>query len=160
MALVLRLALYARAAVRRCIYMNEGEYITWPSGAAINSGRLLIRYSDKRSHEQVRSAWESALFFFPGGVVAWALERIEINWQLGHSMGRQLGSLRQSRGQSQRAVGVPPVQTLRGAIGWKLNRDGISQSEPVSTGCELVAWERRGGAGIQPLHRPAGKPLE
>lgn len=36
---------------------------------------------------------------------------------------------------------------LRGAIGWKLNRDGISQSEPVSTGCELVAWERRGGAG-------------
>lgn len=28
---------------------------------------------------EVRSAWESALFFSTGGVVAWALERIEIN---------------------------------------------------------------------------------
>lgn len=30
-------------------------------------------------------------------------------------------------------------QTLRGAMGWKLNRDGISQSEPVWAGSELVA---------------------
>lgn len=51
-------------------------YITWPSGVAINSGRLLIRYSDKRSHVQVHSAWESVCPLFLSGrssrVGAWA----------------------------------------------------------------------------------------
>lgn len=108
------------AHVREChaaFTLMEVMYNLTRKGIAINSGRLLIRYSDKRSHVQVHSAWESALFFSPGGVVAWALERIEINRQAARPMGHQRGSLRRTRGQSRRAVGVSPVQTLRGAIG-------------------------------------------
>lgn len=121
----------------------------------VNYGGLLARHSiTNRTRAQIHSARESALFFSTGGVVAWALGRIELDWRPQQPMRRQLGSPRRDAGQSARSLGVPPIQTLRGAIGWKLNRDGISQSEPVSTGCELLARERRGGAGTQPLHRP------
>lgn len=39
---------------------------------------------------------------------------------------------------SETVGGVTQSKFLRGATGWKLNRDGISQSEPVSTGPGFV----------------------
>lgn len=65
---------------------------------------------------------------------------------------KKTGKLLQSLASSQSpfALGVSWVQILRGATGWKLNRDGISQSEPVSTGLGLTheMGERRAGFSL------------